>query len=87
MRLDLFLKASRLCLRRTIAQKLCEAGLVLVNDKPAKSSSTVKAGDELAIRRRNRVTTILILSLPGERQTSRDEASSLYEITGEDVME
>jgi ribosomal 50S subunit-recycling heat shock protein len=36
MRLDLFLKASRICPRRTIAQKLCDAGLVLLNGAPAK---------------------------------------------------
>jgi len=87
MRLDLFLKASRLYLRRTIAQKLCEAGLVLINGKPAKSSSTVKAGDELVIRRRDRRLRIRVLTLPGKRQTSRSEASELYETIGEEMVE
>ena len=80
MRLDLFLKSSRLCLRRTVAQKMCEAGLVLVNGSVAKSATTVKPGDELSLRRRERVTRIRILSLPAARQTSRSDASSLYEI-------
>ena len=87
MRLDLFLKVSRICLRRTIAQRLCEAGLVLINGNPAKSSTTVKAGDELVLRRRDRITTIRILALPDKRQTSRAEASSLYETIGEEISE
>lgn len=80
MRLDLFLKSSRLCLRRTVAQKMCEAGLVQVNGSVAKSATTVKPGDELSLRRREQVTRIRILSLPAARQTSRSDASSLYEI-------
>ena len=83
MRLDLFLKSSRLCLRRTLAQKLCEAGLVVVNGKIAKPATTVKAGDELSLRRRDLVTRVRILALPSARQTSRSDASSLYEIIGE----
>ena len=83
MRLDLFLKSSRLCLRRVIAQKMCDAGLVLVNGKVAKPSTTVKAGDELSLRRRERITTVRVLSLPAARQTSRSEATSLYEVIGE----
>ena len=83
MRLDLFLKSSRLCLRRTVAQQLCDAGFVLVNGKVAKPATTVKAGDELSLRRRQRITTVRILALPSARQTSRNEATSLYEVTGE----
>lgn len=83
MRLDLFLKSSRLCLRRTVAQKMCDAGLVSVNGKVAKAATTVKTGDELSLRRRERITTIRVLALPAARQTSRGEATSLYEIIGE----
>lgn len=83
MRLDLFLKSSRLCLRRTVAQKMCDAGLVLVNGKVAKAATTVKAGDELSLRRRERITTISVLALPSARQTSRSDAASLYEIIDE----
>lgn len=83
MRLDLFLKSSRLCLRRTVAQKMCDAGLVLVNGKVAKPATTVKAGDELTLRRRQRITTIRVLALPAARQSSRSDAPSLYEITDE----
>jgi ribosomal 50S subunit-recycling heat shock protein len=87
MRLDLFLKSSRLCARRTVAQELCEANLVSVNGNPGKSSTTVKSGDEIAIRRRDRVTTVRVLSLPTSRQTSRSEAATLYEIVSEVKLE
>lgn len=87
MRLDLFLKSSRLCLRRTVAQQLCDAGLVTVNDKPAKSSTTVQAGNELSIRRRDCVLRVRIVALPTSRQTSRSEANNLYEILGEEKLE
>lgn len=84
MRLDIFLKASRLCLRRTIAQKLCDAGLVLINAKPAKSAHTVKPGDEITIRRRDRIARVRVLSLPVARQTSRKDASVLFELLSEE---
>jgi ribosomal 50S subunit-recycling heat shock protein len=80
MRLDLFLKASRLALRRTVAQALCDAGAVSVNRVPAKSSRGVQVGDEIALRRRNQLLTVRVLALPATRQTSRSDASSLYEI-------
>lgn len=88
MRLDLFLKSSRLCQRRTLAQKLCEAGLVSINGKVAKPATTVKVGDELSLRRGERVTNVRVLALPSGRQTSRSDASSLYENLGDgDVAE
>ena len=86
MRLDIFLKASRLCQRRTVAQKLCEAGLVLINAKPAKSAHTVKPGDEITIRRRDRITKVRILSLPAARQTSRKDATDLVELLSEESL-
>ncbi|MCM3869559.1 MAG: RNA-binding S4 domain-containing protein [Pyrinomonadaceae bacterium] len=86
MRLDLFLKASRLCQRRTIAQKLCDAGLVFINAKPAKSAHTVKPGDKITIRRRDLVTTVRVLSMPAARQTSRKEASDLVELLSEESL-
>jgi ribosomal 50S subunit-recycling heat shock protein len=80
MRLDLFLKASRLCPRRTVAQELCDAGVVSVNGAKAKSGRTIHAGDEIAVRRRNRLLTVRVLAVPTFKQTSRSDASSLYEI-------
>ncbi|HKP48149.1 MAG TPA: RNA-binding S4 domain-containing protein [Pyrinomonadaceae bacterium] len=87
MRLDLFLKASRLCLRRTVAQRLCEAGRVTLNGKVAKSANEVKAGDEIGIARGDKITTIRVLSVPDARQTSRKEAAALYETLSEDVRD
>ncbi len=83
MRLDLFLKSSRLCARRTTAQRLCEAGFISINGNPAKSSSTVKLDDLLTIRRRDEILTVQVLSLPTTRQTSRSEAGNLYKVVSE----
>ena len=49
MRLDKFLKVSRLIKRRTVANEACDAGRVMVNGKPAKASRNVKVGDEIEI--------------------------------------
>lgn len=87
MRLDLFLKASRLCPRRTIAQKLCDAGLISINGVPAKAAHTVKSGDELTIRRRDKFTMLKVLSVPTERQTSKKDAPNLYELVSEQKLD
>lgn len=87
MRLDLFLKASRLCSRRTLAQKLCDADRVSINGNSAKSAHAVKAGDEISIRRHNTLTTVRVLSVPNARQTSRKEAGTLYEVVSEESLE
>jgi len=70
-------------LRRTLAQKLCDAGQVLVNGKVAKPAASVKAGDELSLRRGKRITKVRVLALPSARQTSRSDATLLYEINDE----
>jgi len=80
MRLDLFLKASRFSPRRTVAQKLCDAGLVSLNGVRAKSGHTVRPGDEISIRQRDTTTTLRVVSVPGRTQISRDEAGRLYEV-------
>ena len=83
MRLDLFLKASRFCSRRTVAQKICEAGRVVINGNPAKSSHVVKSGDEILIRGRDKLTSLRVLAVPSTRQTSRSDARTLYEVISE----
>lgn len=70
-------------MRRTLAQKLCDAGQVLVNGKVAKPAASVKAGDELSLRRGKRITKVRVLALPSARQTSRSDATLLYEINDE----
>ena len=87
MRLDLFLKATRLCSRRTVAQKICEAGRVSINGSLAKSSHAVKTGDEIVVRSREKLTTIRVLSLPATRQTSRNDARTLYEVLSEETLD
>jgi ribosomal 50S subunit-recycling heat shock protein len=81
MRLDLFLKHSRLVVRRTVAQQLCEAGAVKVNDAPAKSSREVRVGDKISIKQRGKITTARILQIPS-KQISKVQATALYEILG-----
>ena len=83
MRLDLFLKASRICPRRTVAQNLCEAGLVSVNGVPAKPAHVIKPGDQIEIARRDKVSTLKVLAVPSQRQTSKADARSLYEVLSE----
>lgn len=83
MRLDHFLRASRLVVRRTIAQELCEAGAVEVNGAAARSSRAVRAGDQISLRRRHRLLTVRVLELPAARQTSRADASALYEVVSD----
>ena len=83
MRLDLFLRASRLVLRRTVAQELCEAGAVSVNGAAARASRAVREGDEVTISRRGRALTVRVLTLPQAKQVSRTDASSLYEVVSD----
>jgi ribosomal 50S subunit-recycling heat shock protein len=84
MRLDLFLKLSRLCPRRTIAQKLCDAGFVLLNDRPAKSAHAVKAGDVIAIKRRDRKIVARVVAVPSTHNISRRDSSNLIEVETEE---
>ena len=85
MRLDQYLRASRLVLRRTAAQELCEAGAVSVNDTPARPSRTVRAGDRITIRRRDRALTVRVRTVPETKQVSRAQAPTLYEVVGDSV--
>jgi ribosomal 50S subunit-recycling heat shock protein len=80
MRLDLFLKLSRLSPRRTVAQKLCDAGFVLLNQRVAKSAHEVHAGDEITIRTPSSETVARVTSVPASRNVSRRDAKSLVEI-------
>jgi ribosomal 50S subunit-recycling heat shock protein len=80
LRLDLFLKLSRLCPRRTVAQKLCDAGFVLLNHRPAKSAHDIKAGDEIMIRTPTRETVARVLTVPATRNVARRDVHSLIEI-------
>ena len=87
MRLDLFLRASRLAVRRTQAQELCEAGAVLVNGAAARASREVRAGDEITLKRLRSILTVRVLTIPSAKQVSKDLAASLYEIVGSQNLE
>lgn len=87
MRLDLFLKTSRLIVRRSLAQEFCDAGMVKVNGKIAKSSKEVQQSDEIEINRTNRQTKIKILAIPEKKQVSKSEAPELYRVVSENIIE
>lgn len=87
MRLDLYLKVSRLIARRSLAQKFCDAGLIKVNNLTAKSSREVKANDELEIKKHNRLTKIRVSQIPDKKQVSRQDSVNLYEIISEEILE
>lgn len=79
MRLDLFLKISRLIRQRALAKKACEAGLVEVSGTKAKASRTVKEGQVICIQSPTRLLEVRILKIP-KGSVSKSEALSLYQI-------
>ncbi len=84
MRLDLFLKVSRLTPRRAVAQSLCDAGAVLVNDLPAKASRPVKPGDRLTLRLRHRRLVVRVTEVPPTKSVKTPAA--LYELLSEERL-
>ena len=76
MRLDKFLKVSRLIKRRTVANEACDAGRVLVNDRPAKASAQVKAGDVLEIQFGSKPVRVEVLNV--QETVKKEEAQELY---------
>ena len=76
MRLDKFLKVSRLIKRRTVANEACDAGRVLVNGKTAKSSVKVKPGDVIEIEFGTRTVKVEVLDL--QETTKKEEAKELF---------
>ncbi len=78
MRLDKFLKVSRLIKRRTVANEACDAGRVMVNGKVAKASTTVKVGDVIAIQFAQKTLEAEVLKV--EETVKKEEAADLYKI-------
>ena len=76
MRLDKFLKVSRLIKRRTVANEACDAGRVLVNGKTAKASLNVKEGDVIEIQFGTRSVKAEVLNV--QETVKKDEAKELY---------
>lgn len=76
MRLDKFLKVSRLIKRRTVANEACDAGRVMVNGKAAKASANVKTGDVIEIEFGTRTVKVEVLDV--QETVKKDEAKELY---------
>ena len=78
MRLDKYLKVSRLIKRRTVANEACDAGRVLVNDKPAKASVQIKTGDVIEIQFGSKNVRVEVLEV---RETvKKEDVESMYNI-------
>ena len=78
IRLDKYLKVSRVIKRRTLANEVADAGRVLVNGKPAKASYTVKIGDIIEVTFGNRPVKIRVLS--DVEQKGKDVAREMFEV-------
>ena len=76
MRLDKFLKLSRLIKRRTVANEACDAGRVLVNGQPAKASRDIKPGDKLEIQFGQRTVKIEVLNVADT--VKKEAAADMY---------
>lgn len=78
MRLDKFLKVSRIIKRRTVANEACDAGRVKMGDKPLRASYEVKPGDEIDIAFGQKTVRFRVLSL--NESTKKEDAPLMYEI-------
>lgn len=85
MRLDKFLKVSRLIKRRTLAKEVAVQGRIMINGKVAKASSTVKPGDELAIRFGQKIVTARVEEL--RENVRKEEAMKMFTILKEEKLE
>ncbi len=81
MRLDKYLKISRLIKRRTVANEACDAGRVFVNGKPARASYDVKEGDVLELHLGERVLKAQVVSVT--EYAKKEQASDLYRLIEE----
>lgn len=84
MRLDKFLKVSRLIKRRTVAKDVSEQGRVVVNGREAKPSSAVKVGDEITVQFGQKLVTVRVERLADT--TRKDEAAGMYTLVKEEPI-
>ena len=85
MRLDKFLKVSRLIKRRTLAKEVADQGRITINGKKAKASSVVKEGDELTIRFGQKLVTARVDML--KDSVKKDEAGNMFTILKEEKLD
>lgn len=76
MRLDKYLKVSRLIKRRTVANEACDAGRVMINGKVAKAGTEVKAGDEILINFGNKDVKVEVLAVA--ETVKKEEAKEMF---------
>ncbi|MCR5417895.1 MAG: RNA-binding S4 domain-containing protein [Lachnospiraceae bacterium] len=76
MRLDKYLKVSRLIKRRTVANEACDAGRVMINDRVAKAGTEVKVGDIISIGFGNRDVKVEVLAV--QETVRKEEAAEMY---------
>ena len=76
MRLDKYLKVSRLIKRRTVANEACDSGRVQINGKPAKASANVKQGDIITIQFGNKDVSVEVLDI--QETVRKEEAKEMY---------
>lgn len=81
MRIDKFLKVSRIIKRRTVAKDVCEEERIYINGKPVKPSKEVKVGDVVTVRFGNRSLSVKVLSI--ESVVTKAQAEEMYEIVEE----
>lgn len=86
MRLDLFLKLSRLIVRRSLAQEVCDHGGITVNGITAKSSRLVRPGDLIQWRQRHKVTAVRVAQIPRARPGKGDAAALYLSVRIEDAQ-
>lgn len=84
MRLDKFLKVSRLIKRRTVAKQLCDNGRIQINGNTAKAGTKVKRGDELVIRFGQKLVTACVTDI--QETAKKEDAASMYEIIKEESL-
>ena len=84
MRLDKYLKVSRLIKRRTVANEACDAGRVLVNGKVARASYDVKLGDVLELQLGNRIIKVEVAEI--NEYANRETAANLYRLISEEKV-
>ena len=82
MRIDKFLKVSRIIKRRTVSKAACEAGRILINNKEAKPGTQVKVGDKIMIHFGGRTQTIEVLEISDH--VPKNKASEMYRILNSD---
>lgn len=85
MRLDKFLKVSRLIKRRPLAKEVADKGRISINGQQAKASSNVKVGDELSIRFGQKIVTVKVEEL--QDSTKKEDAANMYRLLKEERLE